>query len=118
MNKIYSIEAKDGITTISFSKTPELADFVDIIDELAEKDLYTRRLWNFNPHGFNMNPEQLMQIANYGKTKFVKPSKLAIVAPKDLIYGLSRLFEVYREEQQVSTNVFRNEKDAREWLME
>ena len=118
MDKIYSLETKDGITSIRFSKTPEMTDLVVIIDYLSENNLYERRLWDLNPCGLNLNINQLQEIALYGKSKFRKPSKLAIVASDDLTYGLSRVFEVHREEELVKTKVFRAEQEARTWLME
>ena len=80
MKKIYSLETKDGITTVRFSNTPEMADLVVIIDDLSENNLYERRLWDLNPHGLNLNNDQLQEIASYGKFKFPKPSQLALVA--------------------------------------
>ena len=118
MDKIYSLETDDGITTIRFSRTPELSDLAEIIDYLAENNFYKRRLWDLRPHGLNLSPDQLQQIALYGKSKFLKPSKLAIVASEDLAYGLSRLFEAYRQEEKVLTSVFRIEPEARQWLMQ
>ena len=118
MSKIYSLETKDGITTIRFSRTPKMDDLSEIIDYLSKNDLYERRLWDLNPHGLNLSPDQLQQIALYGKLKFLKPSKLAIVASQDLTFGLSRFFEIYREEELVSINVFRTEPEARKWLKE
>lgn len=45
--------------------------------------------------------------------------KTAIVAPEDLIYGLSRMFEVYAEEHASgarSWKTFRDIEDATAWL--
>ncbi len=46
-------------------------------------------------------------------------SKLAIVAPKDVAYGLGRMYETYRGLDQKSTkriSVFRSMADALAWL--
>lgn len=116
MGKIYSLENKDGITTIRFSKTPKMDVLMVIIDYLSENNLYELRLWDLNPHGLDLSNEELRKIALYGKSKFRKPSKLTIVASHNLPYGLSRAFEVYREEELVKTKVFCTEQEARNWL--
>ncbi len=117
MDKIYSIEIEDGISVIRFSQTPELSDLKEIIDYLSKNNIYERRLWDLNPHGLKLSKDDLVDIAQYGKINFPAPSKLAIVALQDLSFGLSRLFEVYREEDQLKTMVFRDERKARDWLM-
>lgn len=42
--------------------------------------------------------------------------KWAIVAPDDLVFGLSRMFEVLSSGLTIQTKVFRNEREARQWL--
>jgi len=39
-----------------------------------------------------------------------------IVIPDDLAFGLSRMFEVYREGELADHVVFRTEEEARTWL--
>ncbi len=41
-----------------------------------------------------------------------------IVIPDDLAFGLSRMFEVYREDGLAGHMVFRTEEEARAWLEE
>jgi hypothetical protein len=46
-------------------------------------------------------------------------SKLAIVAPKDLYFGLGRMYESFREcipRTTKETNVFHSREEAEEWL--
>ena len=118
MDKIYTIETQGGITIIRFSKTPKIGDFRVIIDYLSEHNLYERRLWDFDLHGLDLTADEIEDIALYGKLKFSKPSKLAIVASRDRPFGLSRAFAVYREEDLVKIKVCRTEKEARRWLLE
>jgi uncharacterized protein (DUF169 family) len=67
--------------------------------------------------GVDLTNEEIINIAEYGKSIFIKPSRIAIVAPQDLAYGLSRMFGVYRDqESHSSAGVFRNKKEAMEWL--
>jgi hypothetical protein len=43
-------------------------------------------------------------------------SKLAIVASKDLLFGMARMYEVYRDRDEASIRVFRDIDEARRWL--
>jgi hypothetical protein len=42
--------------------------------------------------------------------------RVAIVAPEDLAYGLSRMYQAFRGEDAVELMVFRDMIDARKWL--
>ena len=43
-------------------------------------------------------------------------SKIAIVAPDDLTFGLFRVHEFHRDNKDHEQIVFRNRKDAESWL--
>lgn len=47
---------------------------------------------------------------------FRYPWKTAIVAPMDLVYGLSRMYQILREGSMEEIGVFRDLQDARQWL--
>lgn len=47
---------------------------------------------------------------------FNEQSKRAIVAPTDLFYGMSRMYEVFKNESSVNIKVFRNYEEAKEWV--
>ena len=60
---------------------------------------------------------EIKAIAEYGKSKFIKPNKIALIAPDDLAYGNMRQFIVYREQEEHSVAcVFKNEREAILWL--
>jgi hypothetical protein len=116
MSNIYTIEITEGITVVRFSAAPGLRELLGLIDEITGNYPYERRLWDFDAHGVDVGPDDVRQLAKYAKLKFVKPSRMAIVAPQDLVFGLSRLFEAHREDALVQTRVFRSEQEARVWL--
>ncbi|MDH3643223.1 MAG: hypothetical protein OES38_14070 [Gammaproteobacteria bacterium] len=43
-------------------------------------------------------------------------TRMAVIAPDDLRYGLSRAYEAYVDDQAVATGVFRNRSEAEAWL--
>jgi len=69
----------------------------------------------------DLNSEQLQKIAEYSEIKWPAasaPSRVAFVAPDDFTYGLLRMFEVYRKEEQHTIMVFRTKQEALKWLKE
>ena len=116
MDKIYSIDTADGVTTVRFTKDPGVDDIRNAIDGVAENFLNKLRLWDLSSVSINLNSSQKKQLVEYGKSKFLVPSKVAIVAPEDLAYGLKRMFEVYREEGLTETAIFCTGQAALIWL--
>lgn len=116
MGTHYLIESKDGITTIRFSTSPGLDEICKAIDDVVEKYPSGLRLWDFS-NGFNLTDADLKKLGEYGKSKFAIPSKVAVVAPNDLAYGVARVHDVYRENQFLEQRIFRTEQEARAWLI-
>jgi hypothetical protein len=42
--------------------------------------------------------------------------KLAIVAPRDLLFGMARMYEILRGDSPVEVRVFREREEAESWL--
>jgi len=117
MSNTYIITHQDGITKIVFLVKPRLNELMLIIDVIAENYPYERRLWDLREVKFDLPTTEIQQISEYGKQKFTKPNKLALVTVDDLAFGEMRQFEVYREEEgKAVPRVFRNEEDAIRWL--
>jgi len=49
-------------------------------------------------------------------SKLVSPGLIAIVAPKDQIYGLARMWQVFVEKLNWNVGIFRTKPEAVEWL--
>ncbi len=119
MTKNYTIRQVNNITIIVFTKAPTLDEAKEVIDELAEKNSYHLRLWDFSNILFNFTIEEIQEIALYGQSKFVEKNRIATVAPQDLAYGILRSFQVYRQEDTHSVvRVFRKQHEAMKWLEE
>ena len=117
MSKQYSIAVENGITRIVCLQKPTYEDATRMIDDVAENFPYEKRLWDFSKIQFDFSMQELMAISNYGKQKFLKPNRVAIIAPDDLAFGEMRVFQVYREQEEHSVaRAFRTEAEALEWL--
>ena len=116
MEKKYTVEVVGDITVVRYINHPELDDLRRSIDEAAAIRPSGLRLWDFSQGGLNLAVPELAEIANYAKTKFSSPSKVAIVAPKDLSFGTSRIYEAIRQQEGMELEIFRSEQKAMEWL--
>lgn len=112
--KNYTIKIASDISIIRFVYSPSINDVKASIDELSIKQPKLR-LWDLCK-GMNLSEDEIIEVAEYGKLKFTSPARIAIIAPSDLTFGLSRMHEVYREHCILVERVFRNESDALEWL--
>jgi len=118
MTRNYTIDRSDGITTIQFHQEPSLKDIQHAIDDVASDRANELRLWDLTSGGLSLRGPELRQLGEYGKSKLHHRSKVAIVAPEDLAFGLARMLEVYREAEAVRHMVFRTVHEARAWLLE
>ncbi|MBN2318152.1 MAG: hypothetical protein JXR49_03710 [Acidobacteria bacterium] len=63
--------------------------------------------------------EAIQAFARYWKEwmqKTGKKSRVAVIAPKDVSFGLARMYEAYAESANISFTVFREADAALEWL--
>jgi hypothetical protein len=116
MNKLYRIEKIGDITAVRFTHKPGLEDIRMSIDEAASISTSGLRLWDYSHCGWDLTSSQLQKLAEYAKTKFSPPSKVALVATKDLSFGISRIYEAFRKQEGLEIEVFRSGQDALNWL--
>jgi hypothetical protein len=66
----------------------------------------------------NVTPAALRQVARIFAATDTRPeeSRVAIVASADLAFGLSRMYEAYRDSSGLPLRVFRTLEEARAWL--
>jgi hypothetical protein len=115
MEKKYFIENVDGIVEVRFLENPDAQDICDSLDDAAQIHPNNLRLWDFS-NGADLASQDIEKVAAHAKTIHMQSGKVAIVAPKDLTYGLFRMYEVHRHEERIQLNVFRSKQAAREWL--
>jgi hypothetical protein len=49
-------------------------------------------------------------------TLFSPDAKAAVIAPTDMLFGLSRMWEVFVEKSRLQVQVFRSRADAEQWV--
>ena len=117
MSEKYQIEYLNGITKIRFTSRPTFDEVKIVINDIAENYPYEKRLWDLSNIDFHFTIKELHDIAEYGKVKFIKPNKMAIVSPNINVDIEMTIFEVYRtQEGHSKTRAFRQESEAVAWL--
>lgn len=118
MTKIFSIIQHEDITEVSFSSPPGLADLLEATNAHATKKVSRKRLWDMSC-GYNISTEELQKIAQRGRTvRTPEHSKVAIVAPDDLSYGITRVYSALRQDPRSQHKTFRSRDEAIAWLNE
>ncbi len=115
MDKIYSIETEDGVTSIHFFKKASIDDVNSAFNELMKSNPSRLRLCHLE-EGWNLSPSQIQEFASYTKSKSTTEIRLAVVTTEELSYGLTRMFQAYREGDNFSQQNFTTESEATAWL--
>lgn len=117
MHKEYVIEFLNEITVIRFKSTPNFFSILNAMDEVCNLGELKLKLW-VSTKRIELSKNEVIKIAEYGKTIWETPSKAAFVVSDDFSFGLMRVHDVYREKAGHETRVFRNEQNAISWLKE
>ena len=117
MDKCFKTELIDGITTTTFFRRPDLSEVKAAIDEALTTGDCRLRLWELK-EGIDLSYEEIETIAEYAKRYLPVPSKGTIIVNDDYSFGLMRVHDVHREQEQHETRVYRSKEDAIKWLKE
>ena len=91
-------------------------------DSLSHPDFKTNMhvIWDFNQaDGSKLSTEQLIEVVEYIRSNSdIRGAdyKIILVAPVDLSFGLSRIFEGYGNNLPESIHVVRNITEAYRWI--
>ena len=117
MNSNFIVEEQDGISTLRLARQLSLEELLQVLDDAVSLDVGNRRIWDATRH-FNYTADEVRSIAEHGKVIWPGAARVAYVAEDDLTFGLVRMFEVFREQENYQTKVFRDEQAARTWLLD
>lgn len=121
MSKIFSIIQHDDFTEMRFSSSPNAQDGLEAIREQAALGkVHRKRLWDMSC-GYDLSEEELQTAAMTSRdTEMPENSKVAVVAPDDLSFGITRMYSVHRNDtlSRSQHQVFRGREEAIAWLNE
>ena len=115
MSDNYQIEEQGEICIITLTKILNLKELVAVLDEVSHVTNKNRRVW-ITTGNFTLNSEDIRKVAERGKVLWPQNSRVAYVGEDDLSFGLLRIFEVFREEDNYETKIFREKSEAINWL--
>ena len=78
---------------------------------------FSRRLYDLNECRLELTSEDIRSLADLSRPLDPSQSRVAIVATKDLNFGLARMHAVFREHDEFSIRAFRDEDEAIRWLV-
>lgn len=111
----YVISTEGDLTIVRFLSDPvveELSQLIERSDDFAS----ALELWDLTDRALGFTSQQMRALAELAKAKQRHPEKTAIVADRDVSFGMSRLYCAYRRNGDGETDVFRDEDAARAWL--
>ena len=117
MSSDFNIERDEAIATIRLNRQLTTAEFLKVVEEVAQQVPDKLRLWDATKN-FDFTAGDIRSIAERSMEFASVPARVALVAEDDLTFGLLRMFEVFREQDNYQSRVFRDEQAARDWLTE
>jgi len=99
MGMTYEIEEMQNILVVSITGDPNVDDIKRILSQTQNVSGYSHnaRLWDFQKSGFNFSQNEILDIAAYASSADNRPAKVAILVNEDLSFGVSRVYEVFRQ---------------------
>ena len=74
-------------------------------------------VWDFREAQFDFSPSDIRKFAQFiiSQQPSKPPLRVAFVTPRDVDFGLARMFEVFREDPRTAFRVFRDYEEAVCW---
>jgi len=74
-------------------------------------------VWDFREAQFALSSSDVRAIARFivSRQPATAPLRVAFIAPRDVDFGLARMFEVFREDPRTDFRVFRDYDEAVRW---
>ena len=116
----FEITEMQDILVVSIKGNPSVDDIKQILDQTRNTSGYSHnaRLWDFRKSNFSFSQNEILDIASYASAADSRPGKVAMLVKEDLSFGVSRIYEVFRNTDLTETNVFRDKEKAVAWLRE
>lgn len=110
--------SRDGnIVRIDFLSSPDRQDMLDLMDALDTLENSELRMFVMEKAPILLSTAEVREGAEIAKAMANQPRRIAVVAPGEITFGISRIFKVYRESENTEFEVFREETEAKAWLL-
>ena len=113
----YEITREGAITRVDFTRHPNQKEMLDLLLQLEDLEDSALRLYVMIDAEILLSTAEVKEGAEFARTLANQPKRIAIVAPREITYSISRIFKVFRESSTTETQVFRDLDEARRWLL-
>jgi len=74
-------------------------------------------LWDFREAQFDLSSSDVREIAEFilARQREEPPERMAFVAPRDVDFGMARMFEAFRDDSRTAFRVSRDYDEALSW---
>lgn len=112
-----------GILTLRFRGPLTAALALEALDRYSTESggfAVRLRLWDLRDVEIRMSTAEIQSVGRLSQERDRQggtSGRLALVVGGDLAYGLSRMHQVFRESDAIAQRIFRDEAEARAWLL-
>ena len=114
------IEKDSGVALVACSGVLRLDDARQAAEALWKTPDWPgiSAVWDFRAARFELSSSHVRRIARFilANQREPPPVRMAFVTPRDVDFGLARMFEVFREDPRTAFNVFRDYDEAIAWV--
>ena len=113
----YKITREGAITRIDFTRHPSQKEMLDLLAQLEDLENSALRLYVLIDAEILLSTTEVKEGAEVARSLSNQPERIAVVAPGEVTYSISRIFKVFRESSATKIQVFRDLDEARRWLL-
>jgi hypothetical protein len=113
------VTPKNNMVIVQITGRITLQDLAPLTEKITDgkKYLYSRRLYDFRKCEIDLSTEEMNLYAKKTMQLDQEYSKIALLVSGELTYGLSRMYQVFRDQDNTDIKVFRDEDKAMDWII-
>lgn len=112
----FFISREDDIVRIDYTRNPDREELMELMERLSGMENAELRMHVMIDAEIMLSTAEVREGAEVAGQLKRQPRRIAIVAPGNISYGISRIFKVFRESNETEFEVFRELDEARRWL--
>ena len=114
----FTLDDSEGFLRVKLYGPVSVENVRVVFDAMTRSGQFTesRRLWDMRECRLDLSSDELLEMASVAKSRDLPDSRGAMLASRDLNFGMSRMHQVFRKSDDISLRVFRDEEEAVAWV--